>query len=149
MQCQLYCTGATYCDFIVWLKEDIHIERIYPETEFMSTCVDQASRFFKHALLPELIGKFFSRPSHGQSLSSDIGTLSDSNTKPDRSLSDCTPEPPICYCRQPPSGRMVGCDNKSCKYEWFHFECLKLHSSPKRKRWYCPDCRKSCRNVKK
>ena len=77
----------------------------------MSTCVDQASRFFKLALLPELIGKMFSRPS--QTLSSVIdGSVSESmNYTSDDS------EPPICYCRQLPSGRMVGCDNKSCKYE--------------------------------
>ena len=109
----------------------------------MSTCVDQASRFFKLALLPELIGKFFSRPS--QTLSS----VTDGSASEYMDCASEDSEPPICYCRQLPSGRMVGCDNKSCKYECFHFECLKLQSSPKRKCWYCPDCRKSCRNTKK
>ena len=29
-------THWTYCDFSMWLKDDIHIVRIYPDDEFMS-----------------------------------------------------------------------------------------------------------------
>ena len=37
-----------------------------------------------------------------------------------------------CYCQGPEEGSMVGCDNSDCKYEWFHFSCLKLSTVPKR-----------------
>lgn len=49
-------------------------------------------------------------------------------------------EPVYCLCRKISFGNMVGCDNKKCKYEWFHFECVSLTSKPKGK-WFCPDCR--------
>ena len=37
---------------------------------------------------------------------------------------------------------MVGYDNLSCTYKWFHLHCLGLKSLPKSKHWYCPVCRK-------
>lgn len=45
-----------------------------------------------------------------------------------------------CLCRKISFGDMVGCDNKKCKFEWFHFECVQLTTKPKGK-WFCPDCR--------
>lgn len=30
----------------MWLKDDMHIERIYSDDEFMSGCVEKASEFF-------------------------------------------------------------------------------------------------------
>ena len=32
---------------------------------------------------------------------------------------------------------MVGYDNPTCAYEWFHLTCLELMSQPKSKYWYC------------
>ncbi|KAL3079605.1 hypothetical protein niasHT_023610 [Heterodera trifolii] len=49
-------------------------------------------------------------------------------------------EPRYCTCQQVSFGHMVGCDNKECPLEWFHFECVGLKASPKGK-WYCPKCR--------
>ena len=78
----------------------------------MTGCIAKSEHFFKVAIFPELIGKFFSRPfapaSHVEG----------------------------------ESGQMIGCDNPHCTYEWFHFECLQLSAPPKKKSWYCPDCRK-------
>ncbi|XP_041458091.1 inhibitor of growth protein 1-like [Lytechinus variegatus] len=48
-------------------------------------------------------------------------------------------EPTYCLCQQVSYGDMVGCDNKDCPYEWFHFGCVGLSSKPKGK-WYCPKC---------
>ncbi|XP_071949651.1 inhibitor of growth protein 1-like [Antedon mediterranea] len=48
-------------------------------------------------------------------------------------------EPRYCLCNQVSYGEMVGCDNKDCPFEWFHFGCVGLHSKPKGK-WYCPKC---------
>lgn len=46
-----------------------------------------------------------------------------------------------CYCSQPSYGEMVGCENPTCKREWFHISCLGLKSVPTEDRWYCPECR--------
>ncbi|KRZ12806.1 Bardet-Biedl syndrome 2 -like protein [Trichinella zimbabwensis] len=44
-----------------------------------------------------------------------------------------------CYCNQPSYGSMVACDSLTCKYEWFHYECVGVTEAPKGD-WYCPDC---------
>jgi inhibitor of growth protein 3 len=46
-----------------------------------------------------------------------------------------------CYCQKVSFGNMVGCDNDDCKYQWFHWDCVKLKSEPEGE-WLCPDCRK-------
>ncbi len=53
-----------------------------------------------------------------------------------------------CYCNQPESGDMIGCDNVDCSIEWFHFECLKIKNAPIGQ-WYCPDFRKLPQFTKK
>ncbi len=62
VQCQLFCTSKTYCDFVLWTSEDVHIERIYPDEELWLAGVEKAQMFFQTAVLPELIGKWYSRP---------------------------------------------------------------------------------------
>lgn len=49
-------------------------------------------------------------------------------------------ETTYCYCNGPDSGRMLACDGKQCKKEWFHFECLGIKESPESKKWFCDDC---------
>lgn len=46
-----------------------------------------------------------------------------------------------CFCQQVSYGAMVACDNPTCKYEWFHYDCVGLKEPPVGV-WYCPDCRK-------
>lgn len=44
-----------------------------------------------------------------------------------------------CVCQQVSYGSMVGCDDKECPYEWFHWGCVHLTEEPKGK-WFCPTC---------
>ncbi|KAF8543313.1 inhibitor of growth proteins N-terminal histone-binding-domain-containing protein [Trichophaea hybrida] len=44
-----------------------------------------------------------------------------------------------CVCQQVSYGSMVGCDDKDCPYEWFHWGCVHLTEEPRGK-WYCPAC---------
>ncbi|KAK4634604.1 Chromatin modification-related protein [Fulvia fulva] len=46
-----------------------------------------------------------------------------------------------CYCDGPDSGRMLACDGKDCKQQWFHFECIGIEEAPDSKKWYCKECR--------
>ncbi|XP_048590107.1 uncharacterized protein LOC125573589 [Nematostella vectensis] len=50
----------------------------------------------------------------------------------------------FCVCQQPEceGDEMIGCDNPSCKYKWFHFTCIKLNRAPKGG-WYCKFCKKT------
>lgn len=52
---------------------------------------------------------------------------------------DAEPEK-YCYCNGPDSGRMLACDGKQCKQEWFHFDCIGIKEAPDSKKWYCDDC---------
>ncbi|EIN07640.1 hypothetical protein PUNSTDRAFT_126631 [Punctularia strigosozonata HHB-11173 SS5] len=53
-------------------------------------------------------------------------------------------EPRYCLCHQVSYGQMIGCDNPSCPYEWFHYDCVNVTAPPKNNaKWYCPVCRDS------
>ncbi|CAI4223768.1 unnamed protein product [Auanema sp. JU1783] len=56
-------------------------------------------------------------------------------------------EPIYCFCHQVSFGEMVGCDNKDCPYEWFHFQCLGISDVPNG-HWFCDHC-KDPKNQKK
>lgn len=143
VQTQLFCTGANYCDFVVYTKESIHIERIKPDNSFWEENVRKAKKFFEIGILPELLGRWFSRPPEqimsSLSAPSDLPPHSSSETA---STSSHGTSLKYCYCQEGEHGKMVGCDNPGCPYQWFHLECLRLKSLPRSKSWYCPDCRK-------
>jgi hypothetical protein len=60
-QLQMYCTRRNYCDFVSWTKEEIHIERIPFDELFMERTLDKAKIFHEKCVLPELLGKWFTR----------------------------------------------------------------------------------------
>lgn len=136
VQAQLFCTGLSYCDLIVYTKKELHVERIKIDTMFMEENLVKVKHFFEVAVLPELLGHWFSRPPERISMSS---CSSASVTSPGVHQTDSQT---YCYCEQGEFGKMIGCDNDSCPYQWFHLECLKLKSLPRTSKWYCPDCRK-------
>ncbi|XP_069139431.1 uncharacterized protein [Argopecten irradians] len=63
IQCQLMVCEMEFSDFIVWTNVDYHAERICLDAEICSEMVKKSSKFFTHSILPELIGKLYSRPS--------------------------------------------------------------------------------------
>ncbi len=54
VQCQLFCSKQTHCDFVVWTEKDIHIERIYLNEEFWLINVEKVKHIFITSILPEL-----------------------------------------------------------------------------------------------
>lgn len=44
-----------------------------------------------------------------------------------------------CFCQKKSFGEMIGCDNDSCRYQWFHLECVGL-KPPLPDSWYCSEC---------
>ncbi len=60
--------SVEYCDFIVCTfsgskdSSDLHIERITKDHDFWSDLVFKAKRFFRVCILPELMGKWYSKP---------------------------------------------------------------------------------------
>ena len=46
----------------MYTREELHVERIKPDTSFMEENLVKVKLFFKVAVLPELLGRCFSRP---------------------------------------------------------------------------------------
>ena len=54
IQCQLYCTGRAWCDFVVRTDRDMHVERIYRDASWWSSNMAKLKTFYFSSLLPEL-----------------------------------------------------------------------------------------------
>ena len=140
VQTQMGVTKVESCLFVVWTTVDLHVEQIlFDEGNWQEMC-RIAEHFFRTAVLPELVGKFYTRlPGSGLPLQP---APPSSASNEDRTCTSGSAEEHWCYCDQVEFGEMVCCDNENCDIKWFHFECLNLKSKPKSKCWYCPDCRK-------
>lgn len=105
-----------------------------------STVTWMPSSIFIYGILPEIIGKWYSRqPVADADGLVQIPTMSeeteDNGQQQDGLTKSC------CYCDQLELREMIMCDNKSCTIKWFHFDCLRLRHAPKGK-WHCPSCAK-------
>lgn len=144
LQTQIFVCEKEYCDFVVWTQNDIHMERIEPDVEFWNQISKKAELFFKDVILPELVGKYYSRskPANSMILSPNNSINVDSALQQASNAS--SDDEVICFCQKvydATEDRVIGCDNQNCMYLWFHFKCINLKRAPKGK-WFCPECRK-------
>ena len=121
--------------FVVWTEKDLHIEQIMFDNNMWKEICEKSRHIFVTAILPELVGKFYSRLPFSQPLSS-----VENNVKPKVKSRENTEEL-WCFCAQVESGSMICCDNEECPIQWYHYLCLGISCAPRGK-WYCPDCRK-------
>ena len=49
-------------DYVVWTECDVHIERIEHDEQLWKHVEPRAKAFFMQAILPEVVGKLFSKP---------------------------------------------------------------------------------------
>ena len=136
-QLQMMVTERLYCDFVVWTPAgELHVERLFPDEEFLLSRLLQAEKFFHLAIIPELLGKWFTRQHVVSSVNTDV--LDD----------DSDDDGTWCYCKQPRGGAMIGCDKRGCEIKWFHMECVKMTEVPRRE-WTCPTCHAAAKGRKK
>ena len=95
---------------------------------------------FLNSILSELISRWFFCPLPVSTLI--LSSELDVTTTSDK-------EEWYCYCEGTESDDMLACDNPSCPYRWFHFDCLKLTAPPRSKKWFRPTCRKLPHKKKK
>ena len=149
VQTQMGVCKLAYCDFIVWTEKEMLVERINADASFFEATLDKAKQLFVYGILPEVIGKWYTRKpvedQHGI-VAPHVTTTSSSCTSTTDDQEDY--EASWCYCNQPPFGTMIKCDNEKCSIEWFHCDCLRIRHPPKGK-WYCPACRKLPQYTKK
>ena len=138
VQLQLHVCDVTYADFVVWTENTTVIERLHENTEFFEGKITNVRNFFMYGVLPEIIGKWYSRGP----VADPSGVVTLPSTSAIDSTDDETDDGRLwCFCNQPSYGEMIMCDHKNCTIQWFHFDCLCLRGPPKGK-WYCPSCRK-------
>ncbi|XP_014679849.1 PREDICTED: uncharacterized protein LOC106819776 [Priapulus caudatus] len=144
VQCQLLMCNKKFCDFVVWTTRDFFCERIVIDSKFCHEMVEKSKNFFKSAVLPELVGKYFSNPLDSVPLA--VCT----NNSPDTMIDACQPNTQsvesvevICVCKKvyKEGDDVIGCDNENCPYVWLHFKCVRIKRAPKGS-WFCPECRK-------
>ncbi len=126
LQCQLqiHVTGGKYCDFIVWHASGLHTERLLPDHQRIGEILPKVEQFFRLCVLPELVGKWFTR--RKALLVASCPIEDDDNEK-------------WCDCKESKGGVMIGCDDRQCSIKWFHTACLKKQEPPAG-RWLCPSC---------
>lgn len=119
IQCQLHASQKPYCDLVVWTQKETFIQRIFPNHSMFSNALILAERFFKSCVLPELVGKIFTREKDLVSSSNNVN---------------------VCYCKEDnPDKTLVLCSALDCSIKRFHKECLGLKCILKN--WKCSACR--------
>lgn len=122
----MFVCRVDYCDFIVWTKKGMFVERILPDPQFWESKVEKAELFYKKAIFPELSARWYTR--------------SRLSTEQSVHSSDDDESGQWCYCQQFIEGSdMINCDNQQCRIKWFHLKCIHLASAPDGQ-WLCPDC---------
>ena len=121
--CDLCVCDFCVCTFTADKESDLYIERIVKNRKFWDDCILRAGLFFRTCILPELLGKWYTRARKASDnlsvvnpdIGSDIATIYGSDQSGPSSSTDI-----YCNCRAPADGKMIGCDNENCKIEWFH-----------------------------
>lgn len=153
VQAQLFLTKSAYCDFVVWTTVDMEVVRVLPDGLFWDEHCEKAVRFFKLAILPELVGNWTSLKKKASKRSlrgKEVQEEEEGEQEEDMALSEDEEEEEndgmeYCVCGESEFGMMVKCDNDQCAMQWFHFSCVGLKDEPEGD-WFCPDCSKSrCR----
>ena len=144
VQTQIKLTSANYGDFVLWSPNELVILRIQPDDDFMAQAFDNATAFFKYGILPELVGKWYTKaPVYRQILVNEAqepSAINSANSEVGSSTQMQNSDDVWCYCKGKDEGKMIFCERDACPIGWFHTKCLKLTVIPKGK-WYCPNCR--------
>ena len=61
VQAQLKLCEAAYCDFVMWSKDELLVLQSLPDPEFIDGAIDEVTSFFKYGVLPELLGKWYTK----------------------------------------------------------------------------------------
>ncbi|XP_034058948.1 uncharacterized protein LOC117537732 [Gymnodraco acuticeps] len=61
IQAQLHLVDVDYCDFVVWTKNDLFVERIVRDVDLWDNIIPRVERFFRLCVLPEVLGQQLTR----------------------------------------------------------------------------------------
>lgn len=134
IQLQLYVYNVEQGYFIVWTPKWMYYTLVCYNNAFISAMLMKLKEFFLRNIIPELLTR-------------KLEYSAEDVTKPMQNIEQKTL---YCYCNSEYDDQQtwIGCDSTSCKWLWFHLECVKLKRIPKGK-WYCPKCRKTLKRKPK
>ena len=75
VQLQMKLCHGDYCDFVVWREDNLIRQRITFDSRFISKALQGIPAFVKACILPEIVGKYFTKPAK---LSDDLDVASSS-----------------------------------------------------------------------
>jgi len=122
--------------FVVWTEKDLHVEQILFDEEFWCMIYQKSKNIFDMAIMPELVGKFYTRLSSTMAtVSSQPGIFAPAESHDsDCAASASDQEKTWCLCGQVEFGKMVLCDNAQSHINWFHYSCINVKIAPKGKK---------------
>ena len=50
-----------FCDFVIWRSDELVVNRIKRDDSFLMEAINKATKFYKYGILPELVGKWYTR----------------------------------------------------------------------------------------
>ena len=122
---------------------------IAADNQVISSVMDSVQYFFVYGILPESVGKWYTR----KPIANSEGVVPTATSKMLIGKEKETDESEdmsrlCCYCNEPSFGEMIHCDNEKSTIKWFHLDCLRIRC-PMKDKWYCPSCRKLSKFCKK
>ncbi|KAL5011782.1 hypothetical protein ScPMuIL_010333 [Solemya velum] len=129
--------GASHDNFAISDSGFASPVRIEGDPTMWDVMVASSKEFHTKAILPELLGKFYTRAETPATPLCEDQMPSNNTTAAGEPMSRV-----YCYCGLPEDhDMMIGCEDENCEIEWYHLICLKIKKVPKGK-WICPECRK-------
>ena len=105
-----------YVDFVLLREEEMFFQRIVTDREFIDDAINHTGLFIKLAILPGLVGKWFTKQNV---------TLNEHQT-PQKLDHEEEGEQLVLLQKGEDYGAMIGWDNDQCLIQWFYFSCLKM-----------------------
>ena len=140
-----------YWDFVVF-NNKLFMERKTLDESFITSAVEQGTVFFKCAVLPEIVGKWFTKTFDLPAKEFNTPTAAScSLTSVQEDAGDPAKTVPAwCYCKEQKPCAISICTNNKCNIQTFHLSCMKLKSKSVRRSWLCSEGRRlksrTCRN---
>jgi len=96
-QLHMFVSDVSYCDFVVWTRNEVIVQRILKNTEFLQENLPKAQHAFISTVLPEILTRRHDPSSLEQS---------------------------VCkICERPDFGKMINCARCNCH---FHYSCAQI-----------------------
>lgn len=160
IQMQLALTEKKLCYLVIWTKKNFELIKVQFNEIFWSEKQREAKDFFQKVLLPELLGKFYTREKDSASpenplwegeVFKDLDVYEETVFTDETEILQKAQEIPgsskptlYCLCQIEDDSKtpMIACDSKSCDIMWYHLQSvgLSLETIPGGE-WICKQCK--------